>query len=77
MMWIIAVITVFLWLLGFMSSHMMGGFIHILLVVACIAMLIGISTDRRSTGQTEIKPKNNHGKIIGQSELRNSDGKPH
>ncbi|RPH43261.1 MAG: lmo0937 family membrane protein [Desulfobulbaceae bacterium] len=53
MMWIIAVITVFLWLLGFMSSHMMGGFIHILLVVAFIAVLIGISTDRRSISQSK------------------------
>ena len=53
MLWMIAVIMVFLWLLGFMSSYTMGGFIHILLVIAALALLIGITRNRRITGSTE------------------------
>ena len=36
----IAVILIILWLLGFVSSYTMGGFIHILLVVAIIVLLV-------------------------------------
>ena len=53
MLWMIAVIMVFLWLLGFMSSYTMGGFIHILLVIAALALLIGITRNRRFTGSTD------------------------
>jgi hypothetical protein len=38
----IAVILVILWLLGFVSSYTMGGFIHILLVIAIIVVLLRI-----------------------------------
>ena len=47
MLWTIAVILVILWLLGFVSSYTMGGFIHILLVVAIIAVLVRVIQGRR------------------------------
>ena len=48
MLWMIAVILVFLWLLGLLSSHAMGGFIHILLVVAIVMVLVRIIQGRRA-----------------------------
>ncbi|HEX2769041.1 MAG TPA: lmo0937 family membrane protein [Geobacteraceae bacterium] len=48
MLWTIAVILIILWALGLVSSYTMGGFIHILLVVAIIVLLIGIIQGRRS-----------------------------
>jgi hypothetical protein len=38
----IAIILIILWLLGFVSSYTMGGFIHILLVVAIIVILVRV-----------------------------------
>lgn len=43
----IAVILVVLWLLGFVSSYTMGGFIHILLVIAVVVILVRILQGRR------------------------------
>jgi hypothetical protein len=43
----IAIVLVILWLLGFVSSYTMGGFIHILLVVAVIVILIRVIQGRR------------------------------
>jgi Family of unknown function (DUF5670) len=42
----IAIILVVLWLLGLVSSYTMGGFIHILLVVAIVAILIRLVRGR-------------------------------
>jgi len=42
MLWTIFVILIVLWLLGFVSSYTMGGFIHILLVVALIVLVVGL-----------------------------------
>lgn len=47
MLWTIAVILLILWLLGFISGHVIGGFIHILLVVAIIMVLIRIIQGRK------------------------------
>ena len=48
MLWTIAVILLVLWVLGLVSSYTMGGFIHVLLVVAVIMVLINfISGSRR------------------------------
>jgi hypothetical protein len=47
MLWTIAVILVILWLLGFVSSYTMGGFIHLLLVVAIIVVLVRVIQGRR------------------------------
>jgi hypothetical protein len=43
----IAVVLLILWLLGFVSSYTMGGFIHILLVVAVVVILIRVIQGRR------------------------------
>lgn len=42
----IAVILVILWLLGMVSSYTMGGFIHILLVVAVVVVLVRVISGR-------------------------------
>lgn len=42
MLWIIAVILIVLWLLGLVTSYTMGGFIHILLVIAVVVVLVRI-----------------------------------
>jgi hypothetical protein len=47
MLWTIAVILIVLWLLGLVSSYTMGGFIHVLLVIAIIVFLVGIIQGRR------------------------------
>jgi hypothetical protein len=47
MLWTIAVILIILWALGLVSSYTMGGFIHILLVVAVIVVLLNIIQGRR------------------------------
>ncbi|MGB9092608.1 MAG: lmo0937 family membrane protein [Gallionella sp.] len=43
----IAVVLIILWLLGFVSSYTMGGFIHILLVLAIVVILIRVVQGRR------------------------------
>lgn len=47
MLWTIAVILTVLWLLGLVSSTTMGGFIHILLVLAIVVVLIRVIQGRR------------------------------
>jgi len=47
MLWTIAVILIVLWLLGLVSSYTMGGFIHILIVVAIIVVLVRVIQGRR------------------------------
>ncbi len=47
MLWTIAVILLILWLLGLVSSYTLGGFIHILLVLAIIVILIRVIQGRR------------------------------
>ena len=42
MLWTIAVVLIVLWALGLVSSFTMGGFIHVLLVVAIIVVLINV-----------------------------------
>ena len=42
MLWTIAVILVILWLLGLVTSYTMGGFIHILLVIAIVVVLLRV-----------------------------------
>jgi hypothetical protein len=48
MLWTIFVILLVLWLLGLVSSYTMGGFIHILLVVAIAVLLIQLISGRRA-----------------------------
>jgi hypothetical protein len=47
MLWTIAVILVVLWALGLVSSYTMGGFIHVLLVIAVVMVLIRLIQGRR------------------------------
>jgi hypothetical protein len=47
MLWTIAVILGVLWLLGLVTSYTLGGFIHILLVVAIIVVVIQVIQGRR------------------------------
>jgi hypothetical protein len=47
MLWTICVVLVVLWLLGMVSSYTLGGFIHILLVLAIIILLIRVLQGRR------------------------------
>ncbi len=42
MLFTIAAVFVILWLLGLITSHTMGGFIHILLVIAVVVVLVRI-----------------------------------
>lgn len=46
MLYTIAVILVILWLLGLVTSYTLGGFIHILIVVAIIAILLRVINGR-------------------------------
>jgi hypothetical protein len=46
MLWTIAVLLLILWLLGLVSSYTLGGFIHILLVLAIIVVLIRVIQGR-------------------------------
>ncbi len=47
MLWTIFIILVVLWLVGFVSSYTMGGFIHILLVAAVIILVFRLVTGRK------------------------------
>ena len=47
MLWTIFVILLILWLLGLVSSYTMGGFIHILLVIAIVVLIINLIQGRR------------------------------
>ena len=47
MLWTIAVILIVLWLLGLVTSYTMGGFIHIILVIAIIVVVVGFIQRRR------------------------------
>jgi hypothetical protein len=46
MLWTIAMLLLILWLLGMISSYTLGGFIHILLLLAVIAVLIRLIQGR-------------------------------
>ncbi len=47
MLWTIFVILLVLWLLGVVSAYTLGGFIHILLVIALVVLLIQLISGRR------------------------------
>ena len=47
MLWTIAVILLVLWALGLVSAYTMGGFIHLLLILAIIVVLIRVIQGRR------------------------------
>ena len=47
MLYTIAVVLIILWLLGLVSSYTMGGFVHILLVIAIVMVLVNLITGRK------------------------------
>ena len=47
MLYTIAIVLIILWLLGLVSSYTMGGFIHVLLVVALIVVLLRVIQGRK------------------------------
>jgi hypothetical protein len=47
MLWTIFVILLILWFLGLISSYTLGGYIHLLLVVALIVLVVNLLTGRR------------------------------
>jgi len=47
MLWTIFVILLILWLVGVVSSYTLGGFIHLLLVIALVVLLINLISGRR------------------------------
>jgi hypothetical protein len=48
MLWTILVILLVLWLLGLVSGYTVGGFVHILLVLALVIFVINLLTGRRT-----------------------------
>jgi Family of unknown function (DUF5670) len=48
MLWTIFVILFIMWLLGMVTSYTLGGFIHILLILALVAVVIQLITGRRA-----------------------------
>ncbi len=47
MLWTIAVILVILWALGLLTGYTLGGLVHVLIVIAIIAVLFRIISGRR------------------------------
>ncbi|MDO8412390.1 MAG: lmo0937 family membrane protein [Gallionellaceae bacterium] len=47
MLYTIAVVLIILWLLGLVTSYTIGGFIHILLVIAIIMILVNVISGRK------------------------------
>jgi hypothetical protein len=48
MLWTILVILLVLWLLGLVSGYTVGGFVHLLLVLALVILVINLLTGRRT-----------------------------
>ena len=46
MLWTVAVVMMMLWVLGLVTSHTVGGFIHVLFVVAVVSVLIQLIQGR-------------------------------
>ncbi len=47
MLWTIAMILLVLWLLGMVTAYTMGGFIHVLLIIAIVVVLVRVIQGRR------------------------------
>jgi hypothetical protein len=47
MLWTLAVVLIILWLLGLVTSYTLGGFVHILLVIAIIVVLVRVIQGRK------------------------------
>jgi len=47
MLYTVAVVLIILWLIGFISSYTMGGFIHVLLIIAIVVILVNVINGRK------------------------------
>jgi hypothetical protein len=47
MLYTIAIVLLILWLLGLVSSYTMGGFVHVLLVIAVVLILVRVITGKK------------------------------
>jgi len=47
MLWTVAVVLLILWALGLLSGYTMGGFVHVLIVIAIVAVLVRVISGRR------------------------------
>jgi hypothetical protein len=47
MLWTVFIMLLILWFLGLVSSYTLGGYIHLLLLVALIVLLVNLATGRR------------------------------
>ena len=57
MLWTIFVVLLILWLLGFVGFHVLGGYIHILLLIALIVLVFNCClVDERSEANTQLSP---------------------
>src|SRR5258708_6886963 len=65
MLWTIAVILFIMWALGLVTSYTMSGFIHILLVLAIVAVVLGLIQDRRRLTNAAASPTT--GNLVGNS----------
>jgi asparagine N-glycosylation enzyme membrane subunit Stt3 len=50
MLWTVLAILLILWLLGMVTSYTLGGFIHVLLVIAIVVVIIRVIQGRRPLG---------------------------
>jgi hypothetical protein len=50
MLWTIAIVLLVLWALGLLTSFTMGGFIHVLIVLAVIVLIVQLVQGRRAVG---------------------------
>ncbi len=50
MLYTVAIVLIVLWLLGLVSSYTMGGFVHVLLVLAIVLILVRLISGRRVAG---------------------------
>ena len=48
MLWTITIVLVILWLLGFVGFHILGAWIHLILVLAVIVLIFNLLSGRRS-----------------------------
>lgn len=48
MLWTVAIVLLALWALGLVTSYTMGGFVHVLLVIAIVVVLINVLQGRRA-----------------------------
>ena len=48
MLYTVAIVLVILWALGLISSYSMGGFIHVLLVIAIVVILVRVISGRKA-----------------------------